>query len=63
MTTTTTARLTAAQAATVERARKVLGGGEPPSMYELGDRAVRIGALEWYLGELLALVGQLAGAE
>lgn len=43
----------------VERARAVLAE-EPPSMYELGDMAARIGRLEWHLEELLALAGQLA---
>ena len=52
---TTTTALSADQAATVEHARKALAS-EPPSMYELGDMAVRVGALEWHLGELLAII-------
>lgn len=55
---TTTASLTADQAARVEDARAVLAG-EPVSMYELGDLANRIGRLEWHVGELLALIGEL----
>lgn len=51
--------LTAEQAAHVERARVVLAE-DPPSMYELGDMTARIGSLEWHLGEMLRLVGQLA---
>ena len=37
-------------------ARAVLEA-EPPSMYELGDMAARVAALEWHLGEVLALIG------
>jgi hypothetical protein len=56
---TATPALTADQAVIVGQARAALSQ-EPPSMYELADMAGRIGALEWHLGELLALVGQLA---
>ncbi len=60
--TTATARLTPDQQQSVDRARAVLAG-ESPSMYELADMAARIGQLEWHLGELLALVSDLSGAE
>ena len=46
----------------IDRARAVLAE-DSPSMYELADMAARIGALEWHLGELLALAGELAGQE
>lgn len=44
----------------VERARAVL---DEPHDYEPADMAARIGKLQWHLGELLALVGELSGAE
>jgi hypothetical protein len=60
----TTARpaLTADQAQRADRARQVLAE-QSPSMYELVDMAERIGRLEWHLGELLALVDELAAAK
>jgi len=54
------ASLTAADRDTIDRAREVLAE-EPPSLYELGDMAARIGRLEWHLGELLRLAGRAAG--
>ncbi len=47
------------RATTVGRAREVLEEA-PPSLYELGGMAARIGRLEWHLGELLALVAERA---
>ncbi len=55
---TTAASLTPGQAQRVEAARRVLA--DPPA-HEPMDMAARIGRLEWHLGELLALVAELAG--
>jgi len=52
--------LTAGQAQHVERARAVLT--DPPA-HEPAGMTDRIGRLEWHLGELLALIGELAGQE
>ena len=49
--------LTPAQAATLDQAREVLARPHGSGTHEL---AGRVGALEWHLAELLALVGQLA---
>jgi hypothetical protein len=54
-------RLTAVQAAAVERARQALAQ-DPPPMYELGETAARIAALEQHLAEMVELAAQLAGA-
>jgi hypothetical protein len=47
--------LTEAQAATVERAREVLGR---PHEHDLAGMAARIGALEYHLREMIALAGR-----
>ena len=54
--------LTPGQQQRIDRARAMLAK-DSPSLYELGDMAARVGALEWHLGELLALAGELAGQE
>ena len=46
---------------TISRARAVLAE-DRPSMYELGDMAARIGALEWHLDAALRLAERLAAA-
>lgn len=50
--------LTATQQLVIDGARRVLAAKHG---YETADLAARIGALEWHVGDLLALVGQLAG--
>jgi hypothetical protein len=57
MTAKTIPALTPAQAATVEQAREVLAQPSGTDAYGL---AKRVGALEWWLGDILALVAQLA---
>ena len=59
MTTPNATSLTPGQQQRVDRAREVLTG---PAVYELTAMAARIGALEWHLGEVLALVDELAAA-
>jgi hypothetical protein len=51
--------LTGDQAASVERAREVLG---QPHEYDLAGMAARIGALEYHVAELLALAEYLGGS-
>jgi hypothetical protein len=55
-----TTRLTDADRATIARAREVRAA-PAPSLYELGDMAARIAALEWHLDNLLAVVDRLDG--
>ncbi len=54
-------RLTESDRAVIDRAREVLAE-ESPGMYELAGMAARVGALEWHLGELLALAERLGGS-
>jgi hypothetical protein len=64
MTATAAARLTAEQAARVRLARQALAADTLTGPQDTADAiarlAARTGVLEWHLGELLALVGQLA---
>lgn len=53
---TTAPALTADQAATVGRARALLG---EPHGHDAADLAYRLGRVEFYLGDLLALVATL----
>ena len=53
---TTTSALTPDQAGRVNRARQALAETHGTDAYGL---ACRVGQLEWWLGEMIALVGQL----
>jgi len=55
--------LDAVQAASVERAREVLEAGTDPDEDLIERLARRVGALEYHVAELLALVGKLSGGE
>lgn len=53
--------LTAEQARTVDHARKALETPGDKNLDAVERLAARVGALEWHVGELLALVEKLTG--
>lgn len=57
MASTTTSALTPDQAGRVDRASRALAEAHGTDAYGL---ACRVGQLEWWLAEMIALVGQLA---
>ena len=57
-TTTTKTALTPSQAGRVDRARRALAREHGS---DIGELAYRVGQLEWWIGDLLALIDDLTG--